>query len=454
MLDKARHLLNVRGFSQKGAPMFGCLPYPACVEVLAKRAIDIEGTMHTKDLWSESEVARELELKMRLVPGLRSSTSNEDDDQILDSAKRERKLGVPHCFVGFSVTCFPKVLKYALLLEVPNLADIDLVVAHLRLCMQALAAKGMPHAALKDYVQDEQTVATTRSTLAVAQGGDTTSEDIKVLGSSIGYLSGCKEWKEKHGALPAQFVQIKSEISALVAREWQDADPHLREVAEKNGKHPKLTLHSYNRQVKEREQLDTAEAMIAEQSGGRMLSFNGDGGLAHGPDDWLEDLPHVLEHLKRRDMHFSIKVMPQTEAEWRAYTLSRHPGIDLEPVRDGDARWQAWLLGYSWLHDKGTVYFGDRAGEPHVAFSQAIANDIDYNVCRQTGKVEYCDPATGIWFASGGEYLLSGQDVIRALQRRFGSMVMRLVWDPVSGKYRNIPVTEGKGIPWVSRGIP
>ena len=66
--EKARHLLNTRGFSQRGAPTFGCLSYPACVEALAKRAMEVAGLMHTKDLWSESEVAQQLGLKMRLYP--------------------------------------------------------------------------------------------------------------------------------------------------------------------------------------------------------------------------------------------------------------------------------------------------------------------------------------------------------------------------------------------------
>ena len=150
------------------------------------------------------------------------------------------------------------------------------------------------------------------------------------------------------------------------------------------------------------------------------------------------NLQKELESLK--DLQFTCSAMKFSVAEFQDLVKVKFGELDWSPLPEVlvKARLETMEL-VRWLHPHPGFKDPARGGRPYLACARGVAPYLLYNQNRTSKSVEWYDVFAGVWRDSGGEFLISGDELNTKLSTLMVSFHMELV-EVAPGKKKFQPV--------------
>ena len=386
---------------------------------------------YTLDVYSECSTATTLKLELRLIGGWRS-TLGEAPPSIMAEGRR----GVPSWLLGFPVIQAPRVVRFLFFLETPfPVWELDLVASHLREMMSAAITHDIPHKELAIYVRSEESVKKFRE--VEAKHLKVKPHDIKRLMNMIGYGNSGREWAAVHNTQPSTEIKAVQETAKRVIKVlWEGADEARRAFCSKREK-PPLTNLSINAQIGERFNIELTSQQI-EAHDGIVGGYIFDSVVASDFDQAKAEI--VQASLKAQQILVSASRFPSSAEDFKCFAEG-HLGTSLDWTPLSKQMVDATLETIEfvkWLYPVPGHKDPPRGGRPYLACARGVAPHMLYSQNRSTGKVEYFDQAAGIWKESGGEFMITGDELNRVLADKMVTYRMEMTgevgqqkWAPV-----------------------
>ena len=417
------------------------------VEYFARRVhrTDSNGS-YTLDVYSECKMAQDLNLNLRLVGGWRGETSaskkkkkgdDEEEEQFPPSVKAERLRGVPEFLLGFPVAQAPKLVRYIFFVDVKvNVWEFDLVAAHLRELLQLAIKNGIAHEMLLSYVKDEASVRSFR--LEVASDHNLPATDIKRLMNMIGYGSSGASWVSDTGVeVPEQCQAVQLTAKLVCKKLWDGCTGRRKELCSQRAR-PALTNLSIECQLGERQSLDLLEQVVEQNvQNGAVSGFINDAILVHFMSS--SEAQAVKAGLLQTDTLVSVTVLSKTTKDYKKFVESKLGKIDWTPLSEDLVQAELETMEFlAWLHPAPGVADPKRGGRPYLACARGVAPFLLYAQNRISKDVEWFDVDAGLWKNSGGEFMLTGDELNKVLCNKMVTFRMELRDD--NGKKKMCPV--------------
>jgi len=402
-LKAAQCLVKSRDFSELRP--WGHATMWEVVDAFSKRVSrDVGDYVFTTDLYHESSLARELDMRLRLYSGYVPTAAPPPR-----SIKAELNRGVPSYLLGHSVLQCPKVVRYLFFVELPlPVWEFDLVASHMRQFRMTAVQANMQTGELVSSFASCQSIEAFRHSVAHSAG--VSPKSIKKLTNAVGYGSSGEEWcrAERRDQLPGRIVTMKADISAVRTRFWADASEKVR-TACATRQHPELTCMSLKGQEGERTNMEAiTEAVTARQGITRGFIFDA------VVSTECKDPKEMVAMLAQRGVLVKLDDLTRSASAYKTMVESKFGTLDWSelPSVIVEARAQAATF-LAWLYDKS--HDEARGGRPYVTAARAVSPYLPYFFNRNTKQTEYFDESIGVWRPSGGEFLISGDMLSRTL---------------------------------------